>query len=382
MLKIENFKNSLHNIREIEFTAGNVYAITGKNGSGKTTFVKYLAGYFEDYIGEIKYKNELQSTINNDISLILQNPFHQFVGQTVFDEVTYFLEQQNYDYKMINMKLKQITLPLNQELKTLSGGMAQRLLIETFMLGEKEIFIFDESFSNLDTISKQELFKKLRNLNKVVIYVTNNYYDLKYADWIYHFENQQLTISDFQEQECNLLENNNQECFSVITNGKTYQFNEGFNLITGKSGVGKTTFVEQIIGLQKSKIKLNSLKQLKFQYVSQYPFCQITTVTYQDIIKTEQLDIFKKLVNDFQLPNKIIEQEVVTLSTGELTQLLIIEKISSDANVIIFDESLEVLDYDKQQIVLKVLSKSKKTCIFITHNPEIYSGYPVMEVKL
>ncbi len=379
MLEIKDFKTPNIEVDYLSFKPGTITAIYGENGCGKTTFAKYLAGYYHDYEGTIIYQNNEQKQINPDIALLLQNPYHQFVGQTVFDEVTYYLEQLNFSAELISQKLTKLSFSPTQLLKELSGGMAQQLLIETFLLGCKTIYICDETFSNLDYQQKTTIIKKLKAENKTVIYITNNYYDLKMADVVYELKDKCLTKKNLVFNNSQQLINKSPVILEVMNDNKHLQFRTGFNILTGPSGCGKTTFVEQLIGLQKSKLKVNN-QQLKYSYVSQYPFSQIITVNAEQLFKNnEQIN---QLLNVFELPKTILKREIVSLSTGELTQLMIIKALIDPSEIVVLDESLEVLDYQKQKIVFDMCKNSKKSFIFITHNHLIYQEYEINEVKL
>ncbi len=379
MLELKNFKIPNVQIEYLKFEPGTISAIYGENGCGKTTFAKYLAGYYHDYEGSIMYKGNKQKQINPDIALLLQNPYHQFVGQTVFDEVTYYLEQLNFSAEMISQKLTKLSFAPNQLLKELSGGMAQQLLIETFLLGTKTTFICDETFSNLDLQQKKAIIKSLKAEKKTVIYITNNYYDLQIADFVYELKDKRLTAKNLEFKNQRQLSNQQPVILELRNNEEYLQFRSGFNILTGQSGCGKTTLVEQMIGLQKSTLKISN-RQLNYSYVSQYPFSQIITLNAQQLYKnSEQAN---KLLREFKLPKAILKQEIVTLSTGELTQLMIIKALIDPTEIVILDESLEVLDYQKQKLVLDICAKSEKSFIFITHNRLIYQEYAINEVNL
>ncbi len=379
MLEIKNFKIPNIKIDYLNFEPGTITAIYGENGCGKTTFAKYLAGYYHDYEGTITYQNIEQYQINSDIALLLQNPYHQFVGQTVFDEVTYYLEQLGFSNELIKQRLAKLSFSPTQLLKELSGGMAQQLLIETFLLGSKTIYICDETFSNLDYQQKKTIIKRLKAENKTIIYITNNYYDLQMADIVYEFKAQRLTKKNLEFNNKKQLINEQPIILQVTNSEINYYFRAGFNILTGSSGCGKTTLVEQLIGLQKSKLKVSN-QQLNYSYVSQYPFSQIITLNGEQLFKNNEQA--EQLLDAFKLPKMILKQEFTSLSTGELTQLMIIKALIDPSDIVVLDESLEVLDYQKQKLVLNICLASKKTFIFITHNQLIYQEYEINEVNL
>ena len=79
---------------------GEMVAILGHNGSGKSTIAKIMIGLLEVSNGEIYVNDKLlsQETIDecrNHMSIIFQNPDNQFVGVTVKDDIAFGLENKN-----------------------------------------------------------------------------------------------------------------------------------------------------------------------------------------------------------------------------------------------------------------------------------------------
>ncbi len=373
-------KISTNLLNDLFSNGENIIGIIGENGIGKTTFAKYIAGFL--------YKEkEIINNVSN-VALILQNPYQQFVGRTTFDEITYLLEQNKVNKKEINEILQSYEYDLEKDLIKLSGGEAQELLVNNFLISNKEIIICDENFSNLDSKKKYKLFNKIKKSNKKIILITNNIYDLKYCDKVYELGKEELFLRDVKIENTKFFENDLEEKLFLknvynhkIKNKQTISFKYGINLLVGESGIGKSSIFEILCSFDDYKgIIENPLKGVFI--VSQYPSEQITTTKVKE--EFEVNEELKKLLEDFGFDKDILNRDIVELSTGELTQLLLIKALLSNKELILLDESFEVLDLKKQKIVLNKIENIKnKVIICITHNKEIFTNRKVniVEVK-
>ncbi len=356
-----------------------IVGIIGENGIGKTTTAKYMAGILIKEGKSIKNKE--------DVALILQNPYQQFVGRTIFDEITFILEQENKKYKEIKEILKTYNYDLNKLLINLSGGEAQEILLYNFLLSEKKVIICDENFSNLDSDKKINLFEKIRKSDKKIILITNNIYDLKFCDVVYELKGEEIKEKKITLSEPQLLKNDLANILFLedisnfkIKNKQNLVFKYGLNLLVGKSGSGKSTIFEILCSFEKYNGKINN--PLKGVFIlSQYPSEQITTTKVKEEFK--ETDELISLLDEFNLSKEILNKDIVDLSTGELTQIMFIKAILSKEQLILLDESFEVLDFKKQQIILNLIEKIEdKVIICITHNISIFNKRKVNIVEV
>lgn len=151
-------------------TTGSV-AVLGKSGSGKSTFLKLLAGL----VG--KQKQEMyelfgyswsSESSDNPCVYVNQN-FSLFATWNVEQNLTYTHEyansQYNKDIPALSVKEVVTELSLTSLLKkpvlSLSGGETQRVLIARAMLSNKPIILLDEVFNSLDRNMKTYVMHKL-----------------------------------------------------------------------------------------------------------------------------------------------------------------------------------------------------------------------------
>ena len=180
---------------DFEFEEGKFYAIVGKSGCGKTTFLSLLAGLDLPTEGQIIYANKSTAEHNRDeyrlraISLICQS-YNLFPLLTVEENVAYPLllrgmKELGARYTAYK-KLKDVGLgdTYYQRLPAmLSGGEQQRVAIARALASGAKIILADEPTGNLDTENSEIVFSLLQKLahekGYCIIVVTH---DLAIAD--------------------------------------------------------------------------------------------------------------------------------------------------------------------------------------------------------
>ena len=185
----------VHAVKGINFTfeEGKLYAIVGKSGCGKTTFLSMLAGLDLPTEGEIVYDGKSTAERNRDkyrlwaISLICQS-YNLFPLLTVEENVLYpmLLRKAENAKKIAEEKLRAVGLDESYFKRLpamLSGGEQQRVAIARALASEAKIILADEPTGNLDTENSELVFDLLHRLaheeGYCVIVVTH---DLAIAD--------------------------------------------------------------------------------------------------------------------------------------------------------------------------------------------------------
>lgn len=145
--------------------SGEIYALVGSNGSGKTTVVNLLSGVLKPYKGKVKRDKSLAT--------LPQNPRDLFVKDKLEDD----FKNVNNSYKELCYKFE-IAHLLSQHPYDLSGGEIQRAAIVKILLFSPDILLLDEPTKGLDAFAKKELGEFLRSLNLTILLVTH---DLEFA---------------------------------------------------------------------------------------------------------------------------------------------------------------------------------------------------------
>ncbi len=178
-----------------DFEEGKFYAIVGKSGCGKTTFLSLLAGLDLPTEGEIIYDGQSTADRNRDdyrlkvISLICQS-YNLFPLLSVEENITYPMilrgVKSSEAEKLAREKLADVGLDESYYKRLpamLSGGEQQRVAIARALGSDARIILADEPTGNLDTENSDIVFSLLQKLaheeGYCVIVVTH---DLAIAD--------------------------------------------------------------------------------------------------------------------------------------------------------------------------------------------------------
>lgn len=165
-----------------KFDIGKKYAIVGSNGSGKSTLLKILAGYYNEYEGDIfinniKYKEISENDKNSLVSYMEQNVF--LFNWNINDNIILSDDFNKIKYEEIikELKIQKILEQYNDNKivpENLSGGEKQKIAIARCLLKNSPILIADEPTSALDIESKNIFEFLIENSNKINIIVTHD----------------------------------------------------------------------------------------------------------------------------------------------------------------------------------------------------------------
>ena len=198
-IRVENVSYSYQNqyqkiqaVKEVScsFEAGNMYAITGESGSGKSTFLSLLAGLDCPESGTILVDGENLLEMDRDayrrkqISVVYQ-AFHLFPLLNAVENVMYPMELQGISRREARKQaedcLREVGLGekiFHQYPKMMSGGEQQRVAIARAMAAQGRILLADEPTGNLDSENEENIVELLKGLaherDYLVIVVTHN----------------------------------------------------------------------------------------------------------------------------------------------------------------------------------------------------------------
>ena len=154
---------------------GDKVGIIGINGTGKSTFLKVLAGVLEADEGHITRNPNVQ------VSFLSQNPLMDD-NATILEQVflhfpAEFRELNEYEAKSMLTKLG--FLDFNQKIGTLSGGQRKRVALVAALVHPADILVLDEPTNHLDSQMVAWLEEWLRAFRGGLIMVTHDRYFLE-----------------------------------------------------------------------------------------------------------------------------------------------------------------------------------------------------------
>lgn len=160
-------------LKAIDFTLneGEICALIGKNGAGKSTFFKLLSGQMIPTSGNIQLfdkKNPHLGKARKRVGFIIESPafFPDFTG---VQNLEYFRLQRGVaEKKRIHevMKIVGLTNAKHKKFHTYSMGMKQRLGIALCLLSSPDCLVLDEPINGLDSEGIVEIRKLLLTLNQ------------------------------------------------------------------------------------------------------------------------------------------------------------------------------------------------------------------------
>lgn len=212
-LKIRNLSLNMDNTTilkdiNLDIIAGEIHAIIGPNGGGKTSFIKCILGQVP-YTGEIIMEYEEDDRIGYVPQLL---DFDRSLPITVEDFLCLcyqnkpaFIGASNKNKEFFKNILKEVGLE-NKEtrmLGNLSGGEMQRLLLAQSINPRPNILILDEPFAGIDTVGEKyffEIIKKLKDEGITIIWIHHNIKQVKeFADRVICLKKELCFISDKHE---------------------------------------------------------------------------------------------------------------------------------------------------------------------------------------
>lgn len=193
ILEIENLSVDLGEFHlkniNLSIQKGEYFVLIGPTGSGKSVLLETIIGFYKESSGIIKLEDKVLNHVlpeDRGIGIVYQDNV-LFPNMNVYENIAYGAEKrfsENEIKKRINIISKNMKIDhiLHRNVKTLSGGEAQRTTLARALIVEPKIILMDEPFSALDVSTQTKLtalIKKIgKDYNTTFIHVTHNFNDV------------------------------------------------------------------------------------------------------------------------------------------------------------------------------------------------------------
>ena len=208
-IKINNLSysfNTLDNIFSninLKIEYGSKFLIYGKSGNGKSTLIKILLKYLDDYNGEIYFDNiNLKDISNKNISynFTYVSQYNYLVQDTIKNNIIYYRNISDKKYneiirlcnleKLIDSKKERNSFIIEDNGFNISGGERQKIILARCLLKNSNYIILDEALSEVGLDEEIEIMKRIFDIykNKTIIYISHKKEIIKYFKNKYQIE--------------------------------------------------------------------------------------------------------------------------------------------------------------------------------------------------
>ena len=324
---------------------------------------------------------------------------------------------------------------LEREIKNLSGGELQRFIIAMVFVQDKDIYMFDEPSSYLDVKQRLKAARAIRSLISHDNYIIVVEHDLSILDYLSDFvcclygtpgvygvvtlpsgvrEGINIFLAGFIPSE-NLRFRQTELTFKVSTDKEdekeiedslsktnTYQYpaltktlgpfklavesgrflNGEIIVMLGENGTGKSTFIHMLAGIMKPDKEDTEMPSLSISIKPQKiaPKFQGSVRSLLDLKlkKQWQAPLFKTEVLKPLDIDPLLDNDVQTLSGGELQRVAIVLSLGKPCDIYLIDEPSAYLDSEQRLLAAKVIKRwilNSKRCGFIVEHDFIMASY-------
>lgn len=187
IVSVKNFeltlggKQIVHSL-SFKIMPGEIFALLGANGSGKTSTIRSLLGIYRPTAGELHINGEPYTPERSHLVGYLPEERGLYVRSTVIDVMTYFGELKGMtrsdarEFSLAYLERVGLADKANLKVKKLSGGQQQKVQLGVAIINNPKLLILDEPTKGLDPMNRKlllEIVEEYRAKGTAVIYITH-----------------------------------------------------------------------------------------------------------------------------------------------------------------------------------------------------------------
>ena len=192
---------ALQNV-SLEIAKGEIVAIIGHTGSGKSTLVQHLNGLLKPDKGtaaiddiDISSKGVQAKNARQQVGMVFQYPEHQIFAETVFEDIAFGPRNKGFNEEEVAKAVREAMAFVGLDYDTfaqrspfqMSGGQMRRVAIAGVVAMNPDYLVLDEPSAGLDPRSRNAVFREIMDLHKsrgiAIVLVTHSMEEaVKYAN--------------------------------------------------------------------------------------------------------------------------------------------------------------------------------------------------------
>ncbi len=176
IVEVKNFKMVFGDktvIKDLSFEVkkGEIFGLLGANGSGKTTTVRALLGFYHPTAGDVLVDGKVYNPENSNIRIgYLPEERGLYRKETVLDTMVYFGElnglKDPVEWSKKYLKRVGLEEKANERLEKLSGGQQQKVQLGITIMGDPQLLILDEPTKGFDPMNRRLLMEIIEEHHK------------------------------------------------------------------------------------------------------------------------------------------------------------------------------------------------------------------------
>ena len=196
------FERQALNDVSLTIEKGEILAIIGHTGSGKSTMVQHLNGLIKPLRGKVTIdgidiagRGSDAKQARQQVGMVFQYPEHQIFAETVYEDIAFGPRNRGFSAEEIDKQVHEAMAFVGLDFETfaqrspfqLSGGQMRRVAIAGVVAMNPDYLVLDEPSAGLDPRSRNAVFKEIMALHKergiAIVLVTHSMEEaVKYAN--------------------------------------------------------------------------------------------------------------------------------------------------------------------------------------------------------